>query len=46
VNQLVPIVTATRLPVLITAAGERASLRFLEFFEANIRNRTQGVDRC
>jgi hypothetical protein len=26
------------VPVLITAAGERARLRFLEFFAANIRN--------
>jgi hypothetical protein len=29
--------TAT-VPVLITAAGERAGIRFLEFFAANIRN--------
>src|SRR5438132_143560 len=27
-----------RLPELIAAAGERASMRFLEFFAANIRN--------
>ncbi len=26
------------LPVLVTAAGARASVRFLEFFAANIRN--------
>jgi hypothetical protein len=26
------------LPPIIAAAGERASLRFLEFFAANIRN--------
>jgi site-specific recombinase XerC len=26
------------MPALITAAGERASMRFLEFFAANIRN--------
>ena len=26
------------VPMLIAAAGERASLRFLEFFAANIRN--------
>src|SRR5450755_4073961 len=26
------------VPALIAAAGERASLRFLEFFAANIRN--------
>ena len=36
-NQLVPI-TSPALPVLVTAAGERASIRFLEFFAANIRN--------
>ena len=28
----------SRLPELIAAAGERASMRFLEFFAANIRN--------
>ena len=26
------------VPALVAAAGERASLRFLEFFAANIRN--------
>jgi site-specific recombinase XerC len=26
------------LPILVVAAGERASMRFLEFFAANIRN--------
>src|ERR1700720_650341 len=31
-------ITAPRLPELIAAAGERASMRFLEFFAANIRN--------
>lgn len=36
-NQLVAI-TAKHTPALIAAAGERASLRFLEFFAANIRN--------
>jgi site-specific recombinase XerD len=36
-NQLAPI-AARALPALIAAAGERASLRFLEFFAANIRN--------
>ena len=36
-NQLVPI-TAPRVPELVTAAGERAGMRFLEFFAANIRN--------
>jgi hypothetical protein len=30
-----PVIT---LPALIAAAGERASMRFLEFFAANIRN--------
>ncbi len=33
-----PIATTTNLPVLIEAAGARASLRFLEFFAATIRN--------
>jgi hypothetical protein len=36
-NQVVPI-TQPALPAVITAAGERASKRFLEFFAANIRN--------
>jgi site-specific recombinase XerD len=36
--QLAPIASSRHLPVLIAAAGERASLRFLEFFAANIRN--------
>jgi site-specific recombinase XerD len=36
-NQLVPISSPT-LPALVTVAGERASIRFLEFFAANIRN--------
>jgi hypothetical protein len=36
-NQVVPI-SSPVLPVLVTAAGERASVRFLEFFAANIRN--------
>ena len=36
-NQLVPIASAT-LPALVVAAGERAGMRFLEFFAANIRN--------
>jgi hypothetical protein len=37
VNELVPIATP-RVPELIAAAGERAGMRFLEFFAANIRN--------
>jgi site-specific recombinase XerD len=36
-NPLVPIGVAA-LPALVPAAGERASMRFLEFFAANIRN--------
>jgi site-specific recombinase XerD len=36
-NQLVSISSPT-LPALVAAAGERASIRFLEFFAANIRN--------
>ena len=34
---IVPI-NSTSLPVLAAAAGNRASMRFLEFFAANIRN--------
>src|SRR6202140_2810396 len=36
-NDLVAINSAA-LPTLVAAAGERASMRFLEFFAANIRN--------
>jgi len=36
-NQLIPIGSSS-LPALVAAAGERASMRFLEFFAANIRN--------
>jgi site-specific recombinase XerD len=36
-NQLVPIGSPT-LPALVAVAGERAGMRFLEFFAANIRN--------
>src|ERR1700678_3698086 len=38
-NQLVPFRSADACPALIAAAGERAQLRFVEFFTANIRNR-------
>jgi len=37
VNELVPI-TSAALPALVAAAGDRAGMRFLEFFAANIRN--------
>src|SRR5271170_363427 len=36
-NQLVPI-GSPALPALVAVAGERAGMRFLEFFAANIRN--------
>ena len=36
-NQLVRFRQST-LPELVTVAGERATMRFLEFFTANIRN--------
>ena len=36
-NQLAPR-TASALPAIVTAAGEHASMRFLEFFAAAIRN--------
>ena len=35
---VLPRATAIHLPTIITAAGERASRRFVEFFTANIRN--------
>ena len=37
-NQLVSATRATCLPALVAAAGERAEIRFLEFFAAAIRN--------
>ncbi len=37
-NQLVLPISSPALPALVTAAGERAGTRFLEFFAANIRN--------
>jgi hypothetical protein len=37
VNQLVPIGSPS-FPALVCTAGERMSMRFLEFFAANIRN--------
>jgi integrase/recombinase XerC len=36
-NGFVPINSPT-LPALVAAAGERASIRFTEFFAATIRN--------
>lgn len=37
-QDLVPLGQADNLPVLIRAAGQKAGLRFLEFFAAEIRN--------
>ncbi len=37
-NRLVSIPEAQPLPTIIAVAGERAQVRFLEFFAANIRN--------
>jgi site-specific recombinase XerC len=38
-SSLVPLTTPQgRVPALIVADGDRASIRFLEFFAANIRN--------
>src|SRR5271170_4740547 len=34
----VSLVTSSPLSTLVAAAGDRASIRFLEFFAANIRN--------
>jgi site-specific recombinase XerD len=36
-NQLAPL-SSPAIPALVAAAGERAGMRFLEFFAANIRN--------
>jgi len=40
VNALVPLSPSSSpaLPVLVAAAGDRAGVRFLEFFAAQIRN--------
>ncbi len=37
-NQLVPLVTPSPLPALVTSAGDQAGVRFLEFFASTIRN--------
>jgi hypothetical protein len=37
-NKLIPIILAPVPPVLVTAAGDPAGIRFLDFFAANIRN--------
>src|SRR5690349_24358657 len=37
-SQLVPLASSFSTPALITAAGNRAAYRFLEFFTAQIRN--------
>ena len=37
-NQLAPITALGALPALVAVAGEQASIRFMEFFAANIRN--------
>ena len=37
-RQLTLIVPPVALPALISTAGDRASVRFMEFFAANIRN--------
>jgi site-specific recombinase XerD len=37
-NQLVPLTSSQALPAIVTAAGEGAQIRFLEFFAASIRN--------
>jgi integrase/recombinase XerC len=38
VNQLVIHSPAPVIPALVAAAGERAGIRFLEFFAAKVRN--------
>ena len=37
-NELVTLSPPVAMPALVAAAGERAGMRFLEFFAANIRN--------
>ena len=37
-NQLAPITPPTNLPALVASGGAYASMRFLEFFAANIRS--------
>jgi hypothetical protein len=37
-NRLVPVLASPGVPELVAAAGDRASMCFLEFFAANIRN--------
>src|SRR3954463_7538222 len=37
-SQLVPVTSSPMLPALVTAAGDQAAKRFLEFFAAAIRN--------
>ena len=37
-NPLAPLPSAFTVPVLVAAAGDKASKRFLEFFAATIRN--------
>ena len=37
-NLLAPMATSKSLPALVANAGERAGVRFVEFFAANIRN--------
>src|SRR3954449_13304782 len=37
-NPIVPFAPAASVPVLVDAAGERAGIRFLEFFASAIRN--------
>jgi hypothetical protein len=37
-SNLVPITSSALLPALVAASGDRAGIRFLEFFAAQIRN--------
>jgi hypothetical protein len=37
-SQGLALVSTSVVPALVTAAGERVRMRFLEFFAANIRN--------
>ena len=37
-NELIIANTETLIPVQVAAAGDKAAIRFIEFFTANIRN--------
>jgi hypothetical protein len=44
-NELIILPPSSALPTLVAAAGERAGMRFLEFFAANKLARPSRVER-